>query len=51
MPAEKLRQKLISVSDEDDDTTHIVAGTDKKERLIVALNVTNGEGAWSYGND
>jgi len=47
----KVLTELISVSDEDDDTTHIVAGTDKKERLIVALNVTNGEGAWSYGND
>lgn len=47
----KVLTELVGVPNDEDTATHVVAGTDNRENLIVALNVTNGEGAWSYGND
>lgn len=47
----KVLSELVSVSDEDNGTTRVVAGTDKRETLLVALNVTNGEQAWTYTDD
>jgi len=47
----KVLTELVSVSDEDDGTTRVVAGTDKNENLLVALNVTDGERAWTYADD
>lgn len=47
----KVLTELVSVSGEvADGPATVVAGTDNRERLIVALNVTNGEGDWSYSN-
>lgn len=45
----KILTELVSV--ENDGATRVVAGTDSGERLIVALNVENGQGAWTYGSD
>lgn len=45
----KVLTELVSV--EDEGATRVVAGTDNRERLIVALNVDNGQGAWTYGDN
>ena len=42
----KVLTELVSV--EDEGATRVIAGTDNRERLIVALNVDNGQGAWTY---
>lgn len=47
----KVLTELVSVSGEAaDGPATVVAGTDNRERLIVALNVTTGEGDWTYSD-